>query len=128
MPRPASAVAAPSQALQERLRPLQLRKQLLLSLKLGGVYAAPAAAQPDRMLQVEHLVVNDIFHGVARNQELVKDAADHNRIVRRIVVADESCYCRPRRQKALLSAKAALPQAAIGDVLHGRFPAIPDAQ
>src|SRR5258708_34220794 len=90
MPRPASAVAAPSQALQERLRPLQLRKQLLLSLKLGGVYAAPAAAQPDRMLQVEHLVVNDIFHGVARNQELVKDAADDNRIVRRIVVAEDA--------------------------------------
>ena len=82
--------SATSDSLQKRLRQLELRKQLLLGMKLSRVYAPPAAAQPYGMLQVQHLVVNDVLDGVAGNQELVEDAADHDRIVRRIVMPEDA--------------------------------------
>src|ERR1700730_3126489 len=42
------------------------------------------------MLKVQHLVIDDVLNRVARHQELVKDAADDDRIVRRIVVPKNS--------------------------------------
>src|SRR5690349_5533192 len=75
------------QSLQKRLGLLQLRKQILLRLKFGGMYAAPAAALLDRMLQVQHLVVEDVLEGVARHLGMIEDAADDNSIVCRIVMS-----------------------------------------
>src|SRR5947208_2022020 len=49
--------------------------------------ATPAAAKLDRMLQVQHLVVDDVLHGVTRNSGLVKDPAYHDRIVSGIIMA-----------------------------------------
>src|ERR1039458_9753660 len=63
-------------------------------MELSRVHAAPAAAQPDWVLQVQHLVVNDVFHSVAGNGELIEDAADNNRIVRRIVVSEDAAGLR----------------------------------
>src|ERR1700733_14512966 len=42
------------------------------------------------MLQVQHLVVDDVLHGVARYRDLIKDAADDNRIVGRIVMPEDA--------------------------------------
>jgi len=75
-----------SDSLQKSIRPLQLRKQLFLGMKLGRMHAPPAPAQLHRMFQVQHLVVDDVLHGVTWDQELIEDAADHNRIMCRIVV------------------------------------------
>src|SRR5580700_4331127 len=60
--RPIAAIGRiQSQPLQEGLRQLKLRKQLLLSLKLRRVHTAPAAAQPHWMLEMQHLVVDDVL-------------------------------------------------------------------
>ncbi len=88
----------PSQSLQKRLRPLPLRKQLLLRIELRRVHAPPAAAQPYRMFQMQHLVINNVLNGEAGNRRVIENAADHNRIVRRIVVPQNPP--RPRRAPA----------------------------
>src|SRR3984957_1644271 len=75
-----------SQPFQKSLRPLPLRKQFLLRLKFRRMHAPSAPAQLHRMLQMQHFVVHNVFHRVAGNQELIKDSADHNRIMRRVVV------------------------------------------
>jgi hypothetical protein len=36
---------------------------------------------------MKHLVIDDVFEGVAGNAGLIEDAADHNRIMRGIIVA-----------------------------------------
>jgi hypothetical protein len=59
-------------------------------MKLRRMHASPAPTQLHRMLQVKHLVVNNVFDDVARNQELIKDAADHDRIMCRIVMAEDA--------------------------------------
>src|ERR1700726_2823952 len=63
-------------------------EQFLLRLKLGGVHAPAAAPQSHRVLQVEHLVIDDVLDRGARNTGMVEDAANDNRIVRGIVVAE----------------------------------------
>ena len=42
------------------------------------------------MLQVQHLVVDDVFEDIAGHARMVEDAADNDRIVRRIVVAEDA--------------------------------------
>ena len=72
---------------QELLRPLQLRKQLLLFMKLPRVHAPPAPPQLHRMFQMQHLVEQNIFNRIPRHPRMIKHAADHNRIVRRIIMS-----------------------------------------
>src|SRR5437667_9460015 len=50
------------------------------------MHAAAAAPQPDRMLQVKHLVVNDVLDGEAGDSGMVEDPAHHDGIVGGIVV------------------------------------------
>ena len=53
-----------SQGLQKTFRLLKLREELFFSLELGWMDAAAAAAQPDRVLEVKHLVVDDVDLGL----------------------------------------------------------------
>src|SRR5579864_5667513 len=64
-----------------------MRKLFFFFLKGCRVNAAAAAAQLDRMTQVQHLVIHEIFDGVARDTRTIKDAADDNGVVSWIVVA-----------------------------------------
>ena len=52
------------------------------------MHASPASPQLDRMLQVQHLVEEDVFDGVARDARVVEDAADDDGVVRGVVVAE----------------------------------------
>ena len=51
------------------------------------MHTPSAAAQLDWMLQVEHLVIEQIFHRIFWHLPLIKNPADYNRVVRRIIVA-----------------------------------------
>lgn len=51
------------------------------------MHAAPAAVESDRMLQMQHLVKQNVFNRVARHARVVEDAADDNGVVGRIIVA-----------------------------------------
>ena len=44
------------------------REELLLRLELLAMNTAPTAAQFHGMLQMQHLVIHDVLHGIARNQ------------------------------------------------------------
>ena len=78
----------PLQMFEKSFRPVDMRVKPLLCLEFRRVYAAAAAAQFYRMLQVEHLVIDDVFDRVARNPRLVEDAAYHDGVVGGIVVAE----------------------------------------
>src|SRR5579864_37479 len=65
----------------------EMGKELFLVLKGPRVHAAPASAQLNRMAQVKHLVKHEIFDRVTGHGRAVKDTADHNGVVGRIVVA-----------------------------------------
>jgi len=66
---------------------LQIRKQLFFRLEPRRMHATPAPPQRNRMLEVKHFVVNNIFHGEAGNLWMIEDAADHNGIMGGIVMA-----------------------------------------
>jgi hypothetical protein len=52
------------------------------------MHAPSAPPQFDRVLQVQHLVEQDVFDGVAGHARVVEDAADDDGVVRGIVVAE----------------------------------------
>ncbi len=69
------------------------------------MHAAAAAAQLYRMFQVQHFVVDDVFHCGSRNAEVVENSADDDGVVRGIVVAEAAagfiaapCHTWPRQQ------------------------------
>lgn len=62
-------------------------EEFFVGLEGWAMDASAAAAQLDRVTQVKHLVVDEVFHGVAWNVGAIKDAADHNRVVRGIVMS-----------------------------------------
>ena len=76
------------QMFEKGFRPVDVRIKLLFGLEFRRVHTAAAAAQFYGMLQVKHLVVDDIFDGVARNARVVEDAAHHDGVVGRIVMAE----------------------------------------
>lgn len=78
-----------SQTSQKALRRLQLRKQLFLGPEFGGVDAPPAAIQLHWVPQMKHLVIDDVLDGVAGYSGMVEDTADDDRVVGRIVVAEQ---------------------------------------
>src|ERR1700728_674776 len=81
---------ARSQSLQKSVGLCPVRKQLLLRLKLDRVHASAASPQPDGMLQMKHLVVDDVFQHVRRHGKVIENAADDDGIVRRVVVAQNT--------------------------------------
>lgn len=69
---------------------LKLGKEALFRLKLAGVDAAAARLDPDRMLEVEHLVVEQVLNGAPWSIGTVEDAADNDGVVGRVVVAQHT--------------------------------------
>lgn len=65
----------------------QEREEFFFCLKLGGMHAPAAAAELHRMTQVQHLMVDEILEGEPRYLWAIKDTANHDRIVGRIVMA-----------------------------------------
>lgn len=70
------------------MRLSEMREELFFGLELGGMNAAAAAAQFDRVLEVKHFVIDDVFDGVARNARMVEDTANDNGVVGRVVVPE----------------------------------------
>jgi hypothetical protein len=68
----------------------ELREERFLGFELAGVDAAAQAAHADRMLEVKHLVVEQVFDGVARAGGAVEDAADDDGVVGGVVVAERA--------------------------------------
>ena len=63
---------------EKGFRPVEMRIKLLLGLELRGVHTAAAAAQFYRMLQVKHLMVDNIFDRVARDSRVIENAAHYS--------------------------------------------------
>jgi hypothetical protein len=78
------------EAAEIRLGFFKLREEPFVSLKLAGVDAAAAAFYADGMLEVEHLVVEQIFDGAAGCVGTVEDTADHDGVVGGVVVAEHA--------------------------------------
>src|SRR5579862_532950 len=76
-----------SQPLQESIGLGGSRKQLLLRLKIRRMHAPSAPSQPNRMLQVQHLVIDDVFQHERRNGGMIENPADDDCVVCRIVMA-----------------------------------------
>lgn len=68
----------------------QLREEALLCLKFAGVDAASPGLDADRMLEVKHLVIQQVFDGTARCIWPVEYPADDDGIVRGVVVAQHA--------------------------------------
>ncbi len=74
--------------LEELFRLVELREQLFFFLELRGMNAAARSAELDRMLEVKHLVVNDVFDDIAGHANVIEDAADDDGVVRGIVMSE----------------------------------------
>jgi hypothetical protein len=68
----------------------EMREETLLGLELAGVNAAASGFDAHGMLEVQHLVVEKILDGAARSIGAVEDAADHDGVVRGVVVAEHA--------------------------------------
>lgn len=79
-----------AQAFQEFLSFFELRKEFFFFTKSRGMHLASAAAQLDRMSQMQHLVINEIFNGVERDARGIENAADDDCVMRGIVMAQTS--------------------------------------
>ncbi len=67
-----------------------MREAGFLGFELAGVDAAAQAARLDGVLEVKHLVVEQVFDGVARAGGAVEDAADDDGVVGGVVVAERA--------------------------------------
>lgn len=76
-----------AQALQKFLSFLELREEFFFFSKGRGMDQAPAAAEFDRVTQMQHFVIDEIFNGIERDARGIENAADDDCVVRRIVVA-----------------------------------------
>jgi hypothetical protein len=78
------------EALQVGFSFVQLGEEALFGLELAGVDAAAAGFDADRVLEVEHLVVEKVFDGAARGVGTVEDEADDDGVVGGVVVAQHT--------------------------------------
>ena len=70
---------------------IELGEETLFGLELAGVDAAAAGFDADGMLEVKHLVVEEVFDGAARGVGTIEDAGDDNDgVVRGVVVAEQA--------------------------------------
>jgi hypothetical protein len=67
-----------------------LGEEALFGLELAGVDAAAAGFDSDGVLEVEHLVVEEVLDGAARGVGAVEDAADDDGVVGGVVVAQHA--------------------------------------
>ncbi|WP_433973178.1 hypothetical protein [Tunturiibacter lichenicola] len=78
------------EALEVGFGGLEFREEALFGLELAGVDAAAASFDADRVLEVEHLVVEEILDGATRGVGAVEDAGDDDGVVRCVVVAEHA--------------------------------------
>ena len=69
---------------------IELGEETLFGLELAGVDAAAAGFDADGMLEVKHLVVEEVLDGAARGVGAVEDAGDDDGVVRGVVVAEHA--------------------------------------
>jgi hypothetical protein len=69
---------------------VELGEETFFSLKLAGVHAAAAGFDADGVLQVEHLVVEEVLDGATRGIGTIEDAADDDGVVGGVVVAEHA--------------------------------------
>ena len=62
-------------------------EEALFGLELAGVDAAASGFDADGVLEVEHLVIQQIFDGRSRRVGAIEDAADDDSVVSGVVVA-----------------------------------------
>jgi len=86
----AESVVSELEAAEVGLGFFQFGKETLFGLELTGVDAAPASLHADRVFEVEHLVVEQVFDGAARGIGAVEDAAHHDGVVGGVVVAEHA--------------------------------------
>jgi hypothetical protein len=67
-----------------------MREEALFGLELAGVNAAASCFDADWMLEVEHLVIEQVFNRRSRSVRTVKDAANDDGVVRSVVVAEHT--------------------------------------
>jgi hypothetical protein len=68
----------------------ELGKETLFGLKLAGMHTAPAGFDANGMLEVQHLVVEEVLNGAARGVGSVEDATDDDSVVRGVIVAEHA--------------------------------------
>ncbi len=68
----------------------QLREEALFGLELAGVDTAATGFDADGVLEVEHLVVEEVLDGAAGGVGAVEDAGDDDGVVRCIVMAEHA--------------------------------------
>ena len=78
------------ESLQKRYRLAQLWKQSLICLERRSMHASARSANAHGMFQMQHLVIQQVFDGVTRRRGPVKHTADHDSIMSRIVVTQQS--------------------------------------
>ncbi len=83
-------ISLPSKALEEFPGLCELGKEALFGLELAGVDAAAACLDAHGVLEVQHLVVEEVFDGVAGCVGAVEDAADDDGVVCGVVVAEHT--------------------------------------
>src|SRR5260370_36524858 len=76
------------------------------------MHASSAPPQLDRVLQVQHLVEEDVFNRVARHARVVEDAADDDGVVGRVIVAKAAAGVVPAPGK-LRAAHESVEKAAV---------------
>ena len=78
------------QSLKVSLGRVEFGEEALFGLELAGVDAAAAGFDADGVLEMEHLVVEEVFDGAARSVGAVEDAADDDGVVSGVVVAEHA--------------------------------------
>jgi hypothetical protein len=69
---------------------VEFGEEALFGLELAGVYAAAAGLDANGMLEVEHLVVEEVLDGAARCVGAIEDAGDDDGVVGGVVVAEHA--------------------------------------
>jgi hypothetical protein len=78
------------QALQVGFGGFEFGEEAFFGLELAGVDAAAAGFDADGMLEVEHLVVEEVLDGAAWGVRAVEDAGDDDGVVGGVVVAEHA--------------------------------------
>jgi hypothetical protein len=68
----------------------ELGEETFFGLELAGVYTAATGFDADGVLEVQHLVVEEILNGAAGGIGAVEDAADDDGVVGGVVVAEHA--------------------------------------
>src|SRR4051794_5965234 len=74
--------------LEECLGFVELRKTFFFLDERSRMDATPGASKLHRMLQMQHLVIDDVLHRITWHIGAVEKAADHDGVVSGIVVAE----------------------------------------